>query len=152
MQQVAIEAAPVAWVLNGYPWWVHVGVILLTGIFGGLLNAILSGGPTYGIRLGRLSAGENSGMRMLHLGVWGSILVGIGAALAAWGTGFHQTPLPAMIAGCLFAGLAGANYLTSRAQQAAAEETARNQGQAIGDLLDAVEETRATGSTTNPPE
>src|SRR5688572_17920871 len=99
MQQVASEAAPIAWVLNGYPWWVHVGVILLTGIFGGLLNAILSGGPTYGVRLGRLSAGENSGTRMLHSGVWGSILVGIGAALAAWGTGFHQTPLPAMIAG-----------------------------------------------------
>lgn len=139
------------WVLNGYDWWVHVGVVLLAGTFGGLLNAVLAGGPTYGVRLGAVIEVQDGGMRVLHLGVWGSLLVGIGAALAAWGTGFHQTPLPAMIAGCLFAGLAGANYLTSRAQQAATDEVARNQEQAIENLLDVVERQQAGGDDVGPP-
>ena len=46
--------------------------------------------------------------------------------------------VPSMIAGCLFAGLAGANYLASRARQAATELELRNQVQTNEALVDAV--------------
>jgi len=139
------------WVLYGNPWWVHVAIVVGAGAFGGLLNAILAGGPTYGVRLGTMRIEENGHGRVVHLGVWGSMVVGIGASLAAWATGFHQTQLPAMIAGCLFAGIAGANYLTSRARQTATELELRNQLATNETLLEAVAQSQPDEDEAEPP-
>ena len=124
------------WALGAHVWWVHVCVVVGAGTFGGLLNAILSGGPDYTIRFAVRSEPVPG---LLHLGVWGSMLVGIGAATVAWATAFHQTPLPVMIGGCLLAALAGASYLTSRAKIAALNEANTNQAEIIQSLIDADE-------------
>jgi len=79
------------------------------------------------------------------------MVVGIGASLAAWATGFHQTQLPAMIAGCLFAGIAGANYLTSRARQTATELELRNQLATNETLLEAVAQSQPDEDEAEPP-
>jgi hypothetical protein len=134
--EAAKSVDPSGWVLYGNPWWVHASIIVAAGAFGGRLNAILAGGPTYGVRLSSVRIHEDGQGRVVHLGVWGSMVVGVGASLAAWATGFHQTQVPAMIAGCFFAGLAGASYLSGRARQAATELELRNQQHTTEALLE----------------
>lgn len=136
------------WVLGGHAWWIHACVVVGAGTFGGLLNAILAGGPEYTIRF---AVRSDPVPRLLHLGVWGSMLVGIGAAVLAWATAFHQTPLPVMIGGCLLAALAGAGYLTSRAKIAALDQTKTNQAQIIQSLADVDEAPLGDGDEPSSP-
>jgi hypothetical protein len=137
------------WSLGAHAWWVHVGVVVGMGTFGGLLNAILAGGPDHTIRFAVRSERVPG---LLHLGVWGSMLVGIGAAVVAWATAFHQTPLPVMIGGCLLAALAGAGYLTSRATIAALDEARTNQTQTIQSLVESAAAVSAVREESVSPE
>lgn len=138
-----------AWIVGAHVWWVHVCVVVGAGTFGGLLNAILAGGPDHTIQFAVRSERVPG---LLHLGVWGSMLVGIGAAVVAWATAFHQSPLPVMIGGCLLAALAGAGYLTSRAKIAALDEAKSNQTRIIQTLVDAAEAPSDEGEGPASPE
>lgn len=95
--------------------WVALGSVIACGAFGGLINAVLSGGESYEVRLpGRASDG-----RAVHLGFTGPMIVGTGAALVAWGGALAQLPassFPTVIVGCLLAGISGGHYLTSQAK------------------------------------
>ena len=102
-------------------WWI-IPLILFSGAFGGLVNAIMSGGERYRVSLPAMVDKD------VELGMWGPIVIGVAASLVAWTMALHEAPIHAQVGGCFLAGLGGANYLTSKLRiqnlQSATEEAA----------------------------
>jgi hypothetical protein len=126
--------------------WSVLLVPVVFGAFGGLLNAMLSGGERYQIWFPRR---VGPGMQ---LGIAGSVCIGIGASLVAWGGALHETRPQAVVVGCLLAGVAGANYLTSQAKIQNLKSAQENQTDALKAMTEAAKARARSGTADNSGE
>jgi len=88
-------------------WWI-IPLILFSGAFGGLVNAIMSSGERYRVSLPAMVEKD------VELGMWGPIIIGVAASLVAWTMALHETTIYAQVGGCFLAGMGGSSYLTSK--------------------------------------
>ena len=113
-----------------------VFLVLVLGAVGGFLNAVLTGGEQYRVPIPRLHD------RHIEFRGCGPIIIGMGAAVAAWLGVLHEVNIYSMALGCLLASVGGANYLTSRADVRELKSAVTQSAiatSALADVADAVD-------------